>query len=118
MTALRTARLAAGVWTLGVLVALSIPGVFLPEVRDGLPALLHATFFAGLGFLWTLAIPKHVGAVALGLLAMTVGTELWQLEIIPDRSAQWGDVAADVVGLAIGLAMAAPVRRHLTLAAR
>jgi len=53
---------------------------------------------------------RHRWEVALGLLAWGGVIELVQSQL-PTRSAEWGDLLADAVGIAIGLLLALPLLR-------
>jgi hypothetical protein len=93
-------------WTLGILLACSIPGNDLPDLDlDLLKAdkLAHFTLFLGFGWLWLRAIPRGrrfrwAGVLAVGLV-YAVATE-WYQGILPwDRTPDPLDAAANTVGL-------------------
>ena len=75
--------------------------------------LVHATLFACMGFLavrgWTQR--RQLVGVLLGVLWLAPQTE-WLQAYIPGRGASWADVAADVAGLAAGVAWAWVLRRR------
>ncbi|HRK39014.1 MAG TPA: VanZ family protein [Burkholderiaceae bacterium] len=66
--------------------------------------LVHATMFACMGYLavrgWTQR--RHLAWVLLGVLWLAPQTE-WLQAYIPGRGADWADVLADVLGLALGV---------------
>lgn len=73
----------------------------------------HALAFASLAF--TLAWgwwpkPRQWGWVVLVLLAYGIGIEIAQ-SFLPPREADWHDVVADSVGIALGLLAAWPIAR-------
>lgn len=74
----------------------------------------HAVAFAALAVCGALGLrgaPNASRRLVLGLLALGIGIEVAQ-SFTPDRRAEWQDVVADAVGMAIGLLVAR------TLAAR
>lgn len=85
-----------------------------PDTLDtGWDKVNHALAFAALAWVAELAAwPRrgHRWRIALGLLAWGVLIELVQGQL-PTRSAEWGDVLADGVGIAIGLLLALPCLR-------
>lgn len=95
-------------WALFILALCSIPGHSVPQsALFTFDKLGHfGMFFIG-ALLWLRAWPDRAMRVFVAGLALSVGTELWQ-GLIPliGRSADPLDVLADVVGLAVGLALA------------
>ena len=65
----------------------------------------HLLGFAVLGVLGCLAYSRHVGRVMLGLMAYGGLIEILQ-SFTPNRFAEWGDLLADALGLAIGWVLA------------
>lgn len=91
-----------------------------PEVADfGWDKLNHLCAFAALAWMAAAAFAPRWRAVAGGLLAYGVVIELLQ-SLTPTRSAEWADVLADAIGVAIGLGLfmlahwrlVAPARRR------
>ncbi|HNT38960.1 MAG TPA: VanZ family protein [Rubrivivax sp.] len=73
----------------------------------------HALAFTALAWVAELAVwPQrgHRWRVALGLLAWGGVIEIVQSQL-PTRSAEWGDLLADAVGIAFGLLLALPCLR-------
>ncbi|MFN3303806.1 MAG: VanZ family protein [Roseateles sp.] len=71
----------------------------------------HLLAFGCLAFAATWAIwprPRLWGWLVLALLAYGVGIELAQ-SLLPPRSADWRDVLADALGIAVGLLAAWPI---------
>lgn len=108
------ALLAAGVGVLGLL-----PN---PDAvpLSGWDKLDHAGGFAAL---MAIALPARLGRtwrVALALVAYGGAIELLQMQV-PGRSAEWGDLLADAIGVGLGWAVGSAVLRwldrHLTRAA-
>ena len=108
------ARLAL-LWTVGILVACSLPGSAVPE-SPVLPVTIdkwvHVFMFLGFGSLWSAAAPGRGWAVFGAGVAYAVGIELWQGALPIGRSPDPLDALADVAGLAAGLGLAAWVRRR------
>ncbi len=113
--------LTASTWTGLILVGCLLPSRYLPISEHGgrIPhadKVVHFALFAGFGLLWgARAISgRQVCVVAAAGLAMAVGTELGQgLEAIA-RDPDIFDALADVVGLAVGLALARPLAARST----
>jgi VanZ family protein len=67
--------------------------------------LLHVAIFVAIA--WTGSrVGLPLWALGVGLVAYAIGTELVQQFLLPHRSGDWTDVAADVVGAIIGLTLA------------
>lgn len=106
----------AALWTIGIVIACSLPPSTLSAAEPtlGYDKLAHFGLFAGLGFLWFrgLCSPKgttrrHLWRMGRRLLLVgvlfAVGTEVYQ-EILPiERTAELYDALADSAGLVVGL---------------
>jgi len=74
----------------------------------------HLLAFGSLGLVAMCALPaarRAAPAAALALLAYGGFIELVQAQI-PGRTASWADLAADAVGIVLGLTLAAALRRR------
>ena len=102
-------------WTLGILLACSIPGPALPsEGAPGLDKVAHAALFAGFALLWLRAAGLHrVGAVALAGIVYAVFTEVYQGWLPWERSPDPYDALADVLGVVAGIGVALGHRRFV-----
>ena len=105
----RSYLLAIG-WTLGILIACSIPGEDLPELGFDLfqyDKLIHFTFFLGFGWLWLKALPARLTNrfVWIGLtgLIYSIATELYQGILPWERSPDPMDALANILGLLAAL---------------
>jgi hypothetical protein len=100
------ARLLALLWTLVVVVALSIPGSELPAfVHLSMDKVLHAAAFLVLGLLWLRAYPEAAGRVLLAGVLFALLTEVYQHVMPFDRSFSLADAFADVCGFAAGVGL-------------
>ena len=99
-------RIAAELWTLGTLVACSIPGGWrtLDEVLAE-DKLYHFGAFLVYALLWRSVGARTRMVLATGL-AFALFIEVWQLFFIEGRYADPWDMAADVLGLGLGLLIA------------
>lgn len=134
----------AGVWTTGIVIALSIPSPNLPEIDPSLTLdkIAHLVLFAGLAVFWMRALrpeeastagdassddaspgrspqplpwPRAAGVFVAGV-AFAVGSEFYQ-KILPfKRTADPYDAIADIVGLILGLSAYLLYRRRATRA--
>jgi len=104
-------RTAATLWMLAMLVVFWSPSPPNPTPIPGLDKVIHAVAFAGFGALaawepwgpWGSSRRWPVVAIGVGL---ALATE-WVQGLLPwPRSAELGDVVADVVGLLIGVYVA------------
>ena len=106
--------LMALIWTALVVAACAWPSHRLPivETVEGignikhLDKVAHAAIFSGFGFLWVRvgrARSKLVPLIIAGVV-LSAATELIQLLPSVGRDASWGDFAADLVGMGLGLA--------------
>lgn len=100
-------RILAFLWTVGIVVALLIPGTTLENVSVGVSDLLaHTALFGGFGFLWTRVVPRKRTAVFLAGLALGGFLEIAQWALPINRGAEWLDWIADGVGLLLGIVFA------------
>lgn len=99
-----------------IIIAVLIPGSDLPDVHiGGYDKLIHMTMFAA----WAVAVRfdfdrtpfQYVRFFALGFV-FSAASELLQL-LVEGRSVDLYDMAADTVGLMVGLAISGPVVRLL-----
>lgn len=100
----------------GVLVAVSYLALTPtpPKAADlGWDKLNHFTAFGTLTVLGGLAWRRTPWRVALGLLAYGGLIELLQTQV-PGRAAEWADLLADGIGILLGLALLAAMRRLST----
>jgi VanZ family protein len=114
-TAPASVRTWRALWVLALVVVSCL--AFTPKplegVETGLDKVGHVTAFTVLAFCGSLAFPATRGprtALLLGLLAYGGLIEVLQL-FVPGRSAEWGDLIADGIGIAFGTALAAFVVR-------
>src|SRR5215213_5690846 len=102
-------------WTIFTQILVSIPGKFLegPGFLFNIPhmdKIAHIILFGGLSISWILffhyrkaADKKYTGLIILLLLAAYgVAIEFYQLNFIPNRSFDVGDIVADVCGALCG----------------
>ncbi len=107
MRPLRYATLWRGVgWLmlLAITIAMAMPAPSLDIELENADKWVHVLAFGVLGG-WAAQLYPPSPALALrglGLLAFAAATELMQA-IIPWRSADWGDLTADAIGVALGL---------------
>ena len=97
-------------WTVAILVACSLPGSSIPDspvLPLSIDKWVHAVMFLGFGSLWLTALPGRGWAVFAAGVAYAVAIEVWQAALPVGRSGDPYDALADVVGLMIGLALAA-----------
>jgi VanZ family protein len=77
-----------------------------PKAADlGWDKMNHASAFAALTFAGCLGFPGSRRAVLVGMLALGGLIEIVQY-FVPGRSSDWVDLGADVIGMAMGLALA------------
>ena len=96
-------RLATAVVGTGVIAWLSLaPSDTLPSV-DLWDKAEHAMAYTALTVAWAMAFPNRFGRVALGVLAFGVAIELAQASMHFGRVGHLYDVAANVIGIALGL---------------
>jgi VanZ family protein len=87
------------------MVVLFSPQTGVPTAPPGTDKVVHAVLFASLAATGWFAGARRRWLVP-GLLAYAVVSELIQASPVLDRQASVADVAADAVGLALGLALA------------
>ena len=108
MTARRAAFAAAVLVHLAVLYAPSAPAA--PAAGD-LDKVVHAAAFAAVAWTGRLAgLPALPLALALGGHALV--SEALQSALLPGRSGEWSDVAADVAGTLLGAVVRLPPSRR------
>ncbi|WP_103019583.1 hypothetical protein [Salinibacter altiplanensis] len=107
-------RLLAVLWTIGILVALTLPTGSVPGPQTtGLDKVVHAGLFAGFGVLWLRGLcppdaeglprcfRRRGGLFFVGGLLFAVGTEVYQSLIPLCRVADPYDVTADLLGFVV-----------------
>ena len=101
-------------WAALVLVATSIPGGSVPDGPAGADKLVHFGLYAVLGALAARARLQELrGPVIPGMALVLVAVALFAVvdeahqQLIPGRSADARDVAADVAGAAVAIALTA-----------
>ncbi|MEZ4700648.1 MAG: VanZ family protein [Rhodothermales bacterium] len=100
------ARLLAIGWTLGILLACSIPGNDIPKIDFDLlrpDKIVHFSLFLGFGWLWLSATPRTYRfrfpiVIGLGVL-YAIGTEIYQGLLPWDRTPDVFDALANILGL-------------------
>ena len=94
-------------WTLGILLACSLPGSSIPTPSMGLDKVAHFVLFAGLGVAWMAALASPLRRRA--YLVLTLGTlyacftEVYQGWLPWEREPDPFDALANVLGLAVGV---------------
>ena len=98
-------HLLAIAWTLFIVALCSIPGDDIPDVDIwGYDKIGHFVMFAGFGWLWARAAPKHaLGWVLAAGVAFAGLTEIYQGLLPFDRIPDLYDALADVAGLSAAL---------------
>ncbi|MES3629330.1 MAG: VanZ family protein [Longimonas sp.] len=113
----RRLRLLAALWTLGILIAVTVPASSVPDTPPdiGVDKIVHVVMFAGFGGLWMCVLgagsdPEEAWplwrcllVVAGTGLVLAVGTEWMQHAFLPTRDGNIYDVIANMVGLATGI---------------
>lgn len=107
-------RLLAVLWTVGILVALTLPTGSMPDTQaTGVDKLVHAGLFAGFGLLWLrgLCPPGADGLRAcfrlrgglffVGGVLFAIGTEVYQYLLPLQRVGDPYDVTADLLGFVV-----------------
>jgi VanZ family protein len=86
-----------------------VPAILMPQQVNELPGVdkwLHALTFAILALWFTGQYARRsYWLIAIGLAGYGALIEIGQ-SLIPYRSAEWGDLVADVAGIAVGLVIA------------
>ena len=97
-------------WTLLILAGCSIPGQDLPDIQFDLfeeDKLIHFTFFAVYGWLWSQALPKTLPSkfawVGISGIVYGVGTELYQGMLPWERTPDPMDAIANILGLLVAI---------------
>lgn len=108
-------RLMAALWTIGIVLLVTIPTGNLPKVQSafGLDKVAHTFLFAVFGVLWLRGVCPPIegagvsgshwrGLVLFGAgVLFALGTELYQHVALPGRTGDPYDGAADLVGLLV-----------------
>lgn len=105
---------AAPLWTLLIVGLCSIPGTELPDVPVlHLDKLVHLSLFAVFAVLWLIRRPR-VGFVYVAIFgaALAIVTEPYQGWLSLGRVPDPFDAVANLVGLAIGIALGTRLRRR------
>ncbi len=115
---LTSPRFLAVLWTMLIMVGLTLPGSQLPQSSLlEFDKLIHGGLFLVLTLLWLVAISKgEVGpgvAVLTIILAFSVLSELYQGWLPFGRHADFLDSAADAAGAVIGFVVWLPLRDRL-----
>ncbi len=97
-------------WTLGILIATTMPTGGVPNVEvSHMDKLVHFAMFFGFGTLWMWALPhplkRRLGIVVIVGVMGAVGTEGLQLIVPFDRNPDIGDVVANMLGLGAGIGL-------------
>ena len=108
---LRRPLVQALLWTLGILIAVTVPASTVPTGPPdiGIDKIAHLVMFGGFGALWTrvLTPPWRMLWVVGGLgLVLAAGTELLQHFALTTRQGSLYDGMANGLGLALGMAWA------------
>ena len=111
---MRTFRWAAALWAAVVFVAHSIPRRQLEKIpgepwfarTSGADKLIHVVLFGVLGGLAGRAFPGRPAVVSAAGLAYGVALEVYQHLAVAGRTGAVEDLAADALGLALGVAAA------------
>ena len=104
-------RLAFVAAVIAVLVLSLLPASELPKFTRGWDKIQHVLAYVGLGLLGLAAWPERAMLVFAALLAFGAGIEVLQ-GLSGWRSAEWGDLLADAIGLGV-VAMAYAQWRRL-----
>lgn len=98
---------------MGLVCALAVTPAPPPDLHLGWDKLNHTVAFAALGFCAALGWPAPRWArlaVLAALLAFGGMIELVQ-HFVPNRSAEWGDLLADAIGIGLGVLLATALLR-------
>jgi VanZ family protein len=99
-------------WTALLLVAMVIPGAYVPGSMWSLDKLAHFVLFAGFAWLWLRAAPGAWLPVGIVGLLYGVLTEVGQSVLPGERTGDPMDVFANVLGLAAGILLPLAVARR------
>jgi hypothetical protein len=102
----------AVVATAALTVALGVPGEWVPRFSPAAEFSAHATTFGVAFGLWGLVGQARLGVIVAVGLAAAVGTEGLQEALVPLRSGSVSDALANGLGVVLGAALAAALRRH------
>jgi VanZ family protein len=103
-------------WTVMIVLATSVPGDAIPHVPriPGIDKVVHLVLYATLGWLVGGALADAratfsfgAAARAFAVIAVLAAVDEWHQQFIPGRGADALDWTADVMGAALGLALAA-----------
>ncbi len=117
-------RWLAALWTLGIVVALSLPPANIPGPSELLAydKAAHVLLFIGFGALWMAALshplPRRALMVLFAGIAFAIGSEVYQGLLPFPRTPDPLDALADVVGLLGGIGLAYALLRHFARARR
>jgi VanZ family protein len=110
---LRRPKVRAVLWTLAILVAVTVPAAAVPTGPPdiGIDKVAHLVMFMGFGLLWMRALapwPRRRQLVVISSvgLALAVGSELVQHTVLATRQGSLYDGVANVLGLVLGMAWA------------
>lgn len=106
-------RALAALWTIGIMLAVTIPTGGVPDVHSplGFDKVVHAILFLGFGLLWlrglcppeqvaTSIVPSERSLFLLGVgVVFAMSTEIYQYVLPLERLADPYDAVADLVGL-------------------
>lgn len=108
------ARPLAVLWTLAIVVGLSLPGEVLPEpLLLSYDKLIHLGVFLGFGLLWQWAYPHARMRILVAGVLFAVLSETYQHVMPINRLFSLADVAADLLGLAAALVVWPPLSRRM-----
>lgn len=108
-----TKRLAlAAAWSVLTALGVFLPGRVFPALGPVVTTAAHVVFFIGLAGLWAWALPRFAVYVIIAAVFVAVGTEAFQMEIVPGRGLETRDLWADLVGIGIGWGLARLWRRR------
>ncbi|MGV3560552.1 VanZ family protein [Larkinella arboricola] len=90
-------------WTIAIFIGCAWPSDHLSEGLTTNDKFIHISIFGGWGFLWgTVYRQQPVRLFIIGVL-YGLAIEIYQLVMPINRSFEWLDLAADSVGIALGL---------------
>ncbi|MDT7856858.1 VanZ family protein [Rubrivirga sp. S365] len=110
---LRPTRLAiAAAWSVLAALGLFLPGRVFPALGPIITTAAHVVFFTGFAGLWAWALPRFAVYIVIAAVFVAVGTEGFQMEIVPGRGLETRDLWADFVGIGLGWGLARLWRRR------
>lgn len=95
--------LAAVAWSSMILLAVAVPGRYVPGPMWNVDKLVHLVLFAVLAWLWLRALPGAWIAVSAAGSLYGILTEIGQAVLPGERTGDPLDAAADILGIALGL---------------